>query len=108
MEYEMLLLDITENVAVITLNRPNVLNSLNAALLRELDDILQGPAADPTVRVVVLRGAGPKAFAAGADIGELAEVDATAGEQTVRSTQRIFRRLETLGKPVVACIDGLF
>ena len=106
MAYETLLLEIDENVAILTLNRPKVLNALNAAMLHELDEAVQSLASDASVRAVVLRGAGGKAFAAGADIGELAEADASAGEQMARSTQRIFRRIETLGKPVIACIDG--
>ncbi len=56
--------------------------------------------------MILLRGAGGKAFAAGADIAELAEADAATGEQLAGSVQRIFRRIETLGKPVIACIDG--
>ena len=55
---------------------------------------------------MLLRGAGGKAFAAGADIGELRETDAASGEQLARRGQRVFRRIETLGKPVIACIDG--
>jgi enoyl-CoA hydratase len=106
MAYETLLLETTDNVAVLTLNRPKVLNALNAALLRELDEAIQALAADEAVRAIVLRGAGGKAFAAGADISELAEADAAAGEQIAGRTQRIFRRIESLGKPVIACIDG--
>jgi enoyl-CoA hydratase len=106
MAYETLLLEQSENVTVLTLNRPKVLNALNAALLRELDEAIQALAADDTIRAIVLRGAGGKAFAAGADISELAEADAAAGEQIACRTQRIFRRIETLGKPVIACIDG--
>jgi enoyl-CoA hydratase len=106
MAYETLLLKTNENVAVLTLNRPKVLNALNAALLRELDEAIQALAADQAVRAIILHGAGGKAFAAGADIGELAEADAAAGEQIAGRTQRIFRRIENLGKPVIACIDG--
>jgi enoyl-CoA hydratase len=58
------------------------------------------------VRAVLLRGAGGKAFAAGADIGELAQADSASGQQMAESAQRIFRRIETMGKPVIACIDG--
>ena len=106
MAYDTLLLETREDVAVLTLNRPKVLNALNAPLLRELEEAIQALAADDALRVIILRGAGGKAFAAGADIGELAEADATAGEELARRTQRIFRRIETTGKPVIACIDG--
>jgi enoyl-CoA hydratase len=106
MAYETLLLESEANVAILTMNRPKVLNALNAAMLRELDEAIQALANDAAVRVIVLRGAGGKAFAAGADISELAEADAATGEQLSGGTQRIFRRLETLAKPVIACIDG--
>lgn len=106
MAYDTLLLATSANVAVLTLNRPKVLNALNALLLRELDGAVQTLGADPVVRAIVIRGAGGKAFAAGADVAELAEADASAGEQIAGRTQRIFRRIETLGKPVIACIDG--
>jgi len=106
MAYETLLLDRDANVAIITLNRPKVLNALNAALLRELDEALQSLAADVSVRAIVLRGAGGKAFAAGADIGELADAGFAAGEELSGRVQRIFDRMETLGKPIIACIDG--
>jgi enoyl-CoA hydratase len=105
MPYETLELTI-DTVATITLNRPRVLNALNATMLRELDEAFAAVQIDPVVRVILLRGAGGKAFAAGADISELAAVDASSGEQFAGRAQRIFRRIETLGKPVIACIEG--
>jgi enoyl-CoA hydratase len=106
MAYETLLLEAEGRVATVTLNRPKVLNALNAAMFRELDECFAVLAEDDGVRVVLLRGAGGKAFAAGADIGELAAVDAGAGEALAERGQRVFRRIETMGKPVIACIDG--
>jgi len=106
MTYEALLLEHQEHVAIVTLNRPRVLNALNAALLQELDEALQSLAGDSAVRVIVLRGAGGKAFAAGADIAELADADPVAGEALARRVQGIFARIGTLGKPIIACIDG--
>src|ERR1700677_3187027 len=106
MAYETLLLSVEDNVATVTLNRPKVLNALNAAMLRELGEAFVLLANDVTVRAVLLRGAGGKAFAAGADIGELALVDAASGQQMAESAQRVFRRIETMAKPVIACIDG--
>jgi enoyl-CoA hydratase len=106
MPYETLLLSIEDHIATVTLNRPKVLNALNATMLRELDELFSALALDDTVRVILLRGAGGKAFAAGADISELAGVDAASGEQLAGSTHRIFRRIEALGKPIIACIDG--
>lgn len=106
MPYETLLLNLEDRVATVTLNRPKVLNALNALMLRELDELFAALAVDQSVRVILLRGAGGKAFAAGADISELANVDAASGEELAGSTNRIFRRIETLGKPVIAVIDG--
>jgi enoyl-CoA hydratase len=106
MAYETLQLEIDERVATVTLNRPKVLNALNSTMVRELGEVFAALAADDAVRVVLLRGAGGKAFAAGADISELSHADAATGRQMAESTQRVFRRIETMGKPVIACIDG--
>jgi enoyl-CoA hydratase len=106
MEYGTLRWAVEDRVATVTLDRPNVLNALNKAMLVELDVVFAALAEDDAVRVVLLRGAGGRAFAAGADITELAGGDADAGEQMSRRGQRVFRRIETLGKPVIACIDG--
>ena len=106
MPYDTLQLSIEDHIATVTLNRPKVLNALNATMLRELDELFAALALDESVRVVLLRGTGGKAFAAGADIGELVDADAATGELIAGRTHRIFRRIETLGKPVIACIDG--
>jgi len=106
MTYETLQLTTEGPVATLTLNRPKVLNALNAALLRELEHAFTAIADDHSIRVVLLRGSGGKAFAAGADISELVSADAAAGELLSGSTQRVFRRIESMGKPVIACIDG--
>jgi enoyl-CoA hydratase len=106
MTYETLLLVIEGHVATVTLNRPKVLNALNATMLRELDELFAALAEDDAVRVVLLCGAGGKAFAAGADIGELADVNAGSGHAFAERGQRVFRQIETMGKPVIACIDG--
>lgn len=106
MAYETLLSANEQRVATVTLNRPKVLNALNALMLRELDELFAQLLLDASVRVILLRGAGGKAFAAGADIAEIALADAALGEQLAGTAQRIFRRIETLGKPVIACIGG--
>jgi enoyl-CoA hydratase len=106
MAYETLQLTVEKNVATLTLNRPKVLNALNAAMLHELEETFAKLQFDPVVRVVLLRGAGGKAFAAGADIAELAQADAATGELLAARAQRIFGRIESMGKPVIACIDG--
>ena len=106
MTYETLRLTVEERVATVTLNRPKALNALNAAMLHDLEGAFAKLAEDSAVRVILLCGAGGKAFAAGADIAELAEVDAISGERLAGRAQRLFRRIELLAKPVIACIDG--
>lgn len=106
MKNEDILVEVSDGVAVITLNRPKVLNALNAALLSELDAALQSLGEDAAVRVAILTGAGEKAFAAGADIEELAAVSQSEGQVLAERGQRIFSRLENLRKPVIAAING--
>ena len=106
MSFETILLEKRAPLAIVTLNRPQVLNSLNAALFVELAAAVEDLAADPEIRVVLVTGAGPKAFAAGADIAELAALDADSGRAYAARGQAFSRRLETLGKPVIACING--
>lgn len=106
MDYQNLLFERSENIAQITLNRPKVLNALNRALFAELDAALDEIAADESVRAVILTGAGEKAFAAGADIQELAQLSAAEGQQLALKGQRIFSKLENLGKPAIAAING--
>jgi enoyl-CoA hydratase len=106
MAFETVLVDRRGAVAVVTLNRPQVLNALNRQLFTELDAVFQGLAADDAVRAIVLTGAGEKAFAAGADIAELAETDAATGEALALRGQAVFRRIETCGKPVIAAVNG--
>jgi enoyl-CoA hydratase len=106
MSYETLLFAVEGQVATITLNRPKVLNAMNKAMFHEMDEAFAALAGDSAVRVVLLRGAGGKAFAAGTDIAELVDADAATGALMAERAQRTFRRIETLGKPVIACIDG--
>jgi enoyl-CoA hydratase len=106
MPYETLLVETDAHIATVTLNRPKVLNALNSTMVRELSESFATLAADDAVRVILLRGAGGKAFAAGADISEIADTDAASGELLSGSVHRVFRQIETLGKPVIACIDG--
>jgi enoyl-CoA hydratase len=106
MSYENILLEIREPLAVVTLNRPKVLNALNAATLQELDSAILEISAKKEIRAILLTGAGEKAFAAGADIQELAQLAAVEGHQFALRGQQIFDRIENCGKPVIACING--
>ena len=104
--YETLLLAYDGPVATVTLNRPTVLNALNQQLFTDLDAVFALLAKDPSVRAILLTGAGEKAFAAGADISELAHTDAATGAKLARRGQEIMSRMENCGKPVIACING--
>jgi len=106
MTYESLLYEVTGALARITINRPDKLNALNGAVIAELDRAIGEIARDPAVRGVVLTGAGPKAFVAGADIGEIAAQGPVDGKARALEGQRVFRRLEHCGKPVVAAVNG--
>jgi enoyl-CoA hydratase len=90
----------------ITVHRPDKLNALNAATLDALQDAFDQAARDPSVRVVVLTGAGPKAFVAGADIAEMANLRATDGRDFSLRGQKLMRTIETLPKPVIAMVNG--
>jgi enoyl-CoA hydratase len=94
-------------VATMTLNRPAVLNALNAELLDRLEATLATIDADDAIRAVILTGAGERAFAAGADIAELAGiVDSVAGVAVARRGQRVTQQLEALRVPVIAAVNG--
>ena len=90
----------------ITINRPDKLNALNRATLEELHRAFADAAADTAVRVVVLTGAGGKAFVAGADISELARQSPIEARDTSRFGQQLMSRIEALGKPVIAEVGG--
>jgi hypothetical protein len=99
MSYQNLLLTRDEAVAVVTVNRPTVLNALNAQTMDELRRAFLDLRHDAAVRAVVLTGAGEKAFVAGADIGELATLDATTAATWRGAGQHVFDLVEHLGKP---------
>jgi enoyl-CoA hydratase/carnithine racemase len=93
-------------LAYVTVNRPKVLNALNMATMEELRTAFHAIKSDAEVRVVILTGAGEKAFVAGAEIGELANHDAVSGKEYTHKGQNVLNLIENLGKPVIACING--
>jgi enoyl-CoA hydratase len=93
-------------VAIVTINRPEKLNALNDQTMAELDVCFTAVAGDAAVRGVILTGAGEKAFVAGADIGELATQSPVEGRDRGRRGQQILDKIEQLGKPVIAAING--
>ena len=93
-------------LAIVTVDRPEKLNALNAEVVRELGEVFMSLADDDNVRGVILTGAGDKAFVAGADIGELATMDSVSGVRVSRDGQEVFRRIERFAKPVLAAVGG--
>jgi enoyl-CoA hydratase len=106
MSYENILLEVSEGVATITVNRPKVLNALNHQTLTELAHAFDAVRDDANARALLVTGSGDKAFVAGADINELAKMQAMEAKQKAFFGQQVFSRLERLGKPSVAMING--
>lgn len=106
MELKNLQVQTDDGVATITVSRPEVLNALNTETLRELDALLGDLEADESVRVLILTGSGAKAFVAGADIKELSGLSPIEARRHAAMGQAIFDRLERLGKPSIAAING--
>ena len=95
-----------DGIAYVTLNRPKVLNALNQRTWQDLRVAFEDARDDATVRGVILTGAGDKAFIAGADISEIAHITAVDAEQSSRYGQDVLTLIETLGKPVIAAVNG--
>ena len=106
MAYTTLLTDAAERVATVTINRPEKLNALDARARAELRDCFAALKSDPAVDVVILTGAGEKAFAAGTDIGELSALGAAGGKAFSEEGQSVFDAIANLGKPVIAAVNG--
>ena len=106
MSYQNLLVDDLDAVRRITLNRPDKLNALDRLTLDELHAAFADTAASGAIRAVVLTGAGPKAFVAGADIAEMNALTPLQARDFSRHGQALMTRIERLGKPVVAMVNG--
>ena len=101
-----ILIGVEEDIATITFNRPKALNALNSALLEELSHALDDMAADEDIRVLILTGAGDKAFVAGADITELANCNALQAKQFARQGQLMINKIAALPIPAIAAVNG--
>ena len=106
MEYKNLLLEPAAGVAKLTVNRPQSLNALNAELLTELESAFYQLERDEDVKVVVVTGAGEKAFVAGADIKEMASLDSFQGHRFALRGQKVMLALRKMKKPVIAAVNG--
>ncbi|KUG08223.1 enoyl-CoA hydratase/isomerase family protein [Solirubrum puertoriconensis] len=106
-ELENLALDRTDDgILTITLNRPSKLNALNAATIEEIGQAIQFALDEPSVRGVILTGAGEKAFVAGADIAELSALSEPLARRTAERGQEVFCTIEESNKPVIAAVNG--
>ncbi len=107
MSYSTLLIDVADDgIATVTINRPDKLNALNADVISDLDDWFTNAADDSSVRGVLLTGAGDKSFVAGADIARFRDLDGSLGRTFATRGQAVFNRIEQLGKPVIAVVNG--
>src|SRR5438094_189230 len=106
MTFSNILFEKKNSIAYVTVNRPKVLNALNMATMEELRAAFHDIKNDAGVRVVILTGAGEKAFIAGAEIGELAKDDAVSGKEYTHRGQSVLNLIENLGKPVIGCINA--
>ena len=106
MAYQTLLSSVNDRIATVTINRPDKLNALNAQAKTELREVLTRLKTDTTVDVVILTGAGEKAFVAGTDIRELTALNAESGKEFSAEGQEVFDLIENLGKPVIAAVNG--
>jgi enoyl-CoA hydratase len=95
-----------DGIALLTINRPGKLNALSTAVISELENAFQEVASQAAVRAVIVTGAGEKAFVAGADIAELRDLSPVEAREFAARGQRVFRTLETCGKPSVAAVNG--
>lgn len=106
MDYQNLLLEIKNNTAVVTLNRPDKLNALNTQTLKNLDAVFDELKDNDEVMVVILTGSGEKAFVAGADISELNKLDVISAKKFSENGQAVFNKIEKFNKPVIAAVNG--
>jgi enoyl-CoA hydratase len=105
-EFENILLEKRSPIAIVTLNRPKVLNALNEETLAEIEKGFSHLKSDDAIKVVIFTGAGEKAFVAGADINQIAKLDPVSGARFAAKGQRVLSGIENLGKPVIAAING--
>ncbi|MEM2337901.1 MAG: enoyl-CoA hydratase-related protein [Candidatus Bathyarchaeia archaeon] len=106
MEFKHILYEKSEGIATITINRPEALNALNADVIDEILKALKDAEADENVKVIVLTGAGEKAFSAGADIKTMREMNALKARELSQIGGKICSTIENLEKPVIAAING--
>ena len=106
MAYENVIFEVKDKVGVLTINRPKVLNALNPATLEEIEQVIDSVSTGEEVKVLVVTGAGEKAFVAGADISEFPKMNSLQARLFAQKGQNIFFKIESLPLPVIACVNG--
>jgi enoyl-CoA hydratase len=106
MTYDTLLSTLEEGIMTVTVNRPDKLNALNRSVLADLDKLMDEVLSNPDVKAVILTGAGPKAFVAGADISEFMSAGPDEGAALAKRGQDLFFRIENCPKPFIAAVNG--
>jgi len=106
MSEELILLEVTEEIATVTINRPKQMNALNTDVLYKLREVLLECGRREDVKVVIITGAGEKSFVAGADIAEMKEMTPRQGMAFSETGQSVFSLIEQLPKPVIAAVNG--
>jgi enoyl-CoA hydratase/carnithine racemase len=107
MDTDVLLIDQADGIVALTLNRPQVMNSLNFELLLTLKEAVESIRTDPAVRVVIVTGAGDKAFCAGADLKERIKLTPEQVKEYINTIRNLFTTIELLNKPVIAGVNGV-
>ena len=107
MSYNNILIEKEENIAILTINRPNQLNALNSETIAELSDAFKSLETDTSVKAIVVIGSGEKAFVAGADIKEFYQFDVAEGKElAAKGHQSLFNLVQNLTTPVIGAING--
>lgn len=104
--YQNILVETNEAIATITVNRPDKLNALNHATIQEIGQAVRAAEKDPAVAGIIITGAGPKSFVAGADISEFAHYTVEEGKKLSADGHAVFKSIETCTKPVIAAVNG--
>src|SRR5688572_29929710 len=106
MMYQTILISIEENIATLTINRPDKLNALNKQVMQEIDQAITELEANEEVRAIIITGSGPKSFVAGADISEFQGLNLEQGKELAKVGQDTFFKIENCSTPVVAAVNG--
>lgn len=104
--YSTLITSLENNILIITINRPDKLNALNQQVMSDLNNVMDEVYNNPEIKSVIITGAGPKSFVAGADISEFVGSSIEQGKALAKRGQDIFFKIENAAKPIVACVNG--